>query len=50
MSWTAPPGVVDVGGLHGVFAYALARQFPSLQFVVQVIKLCVDQISSVSLS
>lgn len=31
--------VVDVGGSHGVFACAIAREFPSLSFVVQVRKL-----------
>lgn len=40
--WGNLPGgamVVDVGGSHGVFACAIARRFPSLNFVVQVIDL-----------
>lgn len=28
--------VVDVGGSHGVVACAIAREFPSLNFFVQV--------------
>lgn len=42
--------VVDVGGSHGVVACDVARQFPSLHFVFQVVKLRVDQISLMSLS
>lgn len=40
--------VVDVGGSHGVVACAIAREFPSLNFVVQVRKLFA--IASMSMS
>lgn len=36
--------VVDVGGSHGAVACAIARDFPSLNFVVQVSKLRVIQL------
>lgn len=37
--------VVDVGGSHGFVACAIAREFPSLNFVVQVRKLLVIRLS-----